>query len=493
MLSVSAVTILASGAKGVGAALGNQVSIGGLSLATNISPAEQSIRLHIRFDAGWNQHPGSASARIPTVDVSIPGCVSLAEALPEVLELAEAPRISLPWMARTAAGQPIDLSLSLSQSQFSHGDVVIFTPLQEVEPPLRKDAAESLADLPITARSIGLSAAAAGGGLLSLGMAAVLFAIPTVPTGFLTAVVSALVMGITIWHYHLHPRDVSPRNVVYLGSVILAGLSTWLLITDSALRIPMTHVGPVAAASLSVAFVVATLLFWAAGPSLMMFLAVATTTGLSIMGGLSLLFLPGLSHAMAVVVLVGFVVLLFAPSVSTNLAGLRVPRLPAAGQGLDIADHVINRPRERAKDAIEILGGLCLGLGVSEAVALLYLGLYAPQPSIALGLALACSLAVFLHAGRHRSSVATWGLWIWAVSGIVSAALAGLSAGIAGMIIAVCAGLLATSAPLWAERISTLTPTTMSALEKCESLALALSFPLAAHLAGLFEAMRGLG
>ncbi|HHU68445.1 MAG TPA: hypothetical protein GXZ33_11505 [Corynebacterium sp.] len=51
----------------------------------------------------------------------------------------------------------------------------------------------------------------------------------------------------------------------------------------------------------------------------------------------------------------------------------------------------------------------------------------------------------------------------------------------------------ALTAPLWVPRVPEVEPTTVVWWERAESLALAASLPLAAHLAGLFVLIRGLG
>ena len=49
------------------------------------------------------------------------------------------------------------------------------------------------------------------------------------------------------------------------------------------------------------------------------------------------------------------------------------------------------------------------------------------------------------------------------------------------------------SVPVWAGKLQQIEPTTIVWFERAEALALAACLPLAAHLAGLFEFIRGLG
>ena len=103
--------------------------------------------------------------------------------------------------------------------------------------------------------------------------------------------------------------------------------------------------------------------------------------------------------------------------------------------------------------------------------------------------------AVLAHAMRHRSILALWSLWSWGMTSIAAIGLCLLFAGKNTPLLCIGAlgALICTTAPLWAHHIKTLSPTTLNWLERFESLAVAATIPLAAHLLGIFSLIRGLG
>src|SRR5699024_9434793 len=102
--------------------------------------------------------------------------------------------------------------------------------------------------------------------------------------------------------------------------------------------------------------------------------------------------------------------------------------------------------------------------------------------------------AVLLHAARHRQAVAAWSWLAVGLTAGVGAAVAAAHPGHpvqrAAALRGAAAGL---SAPVWASRVPDLAPPAVVWWERTESLALAAALPLAAHLAGLFLLIRGLG
>jgi len=63
---------------------------------------DSALRITIRIDIPDSAYPSTC------IDLAVPRNSSIAEILDEVLTLADAPRISRPWQATTAAGVLID-------------------------------------------------------------------------------------------------------------------------------------------------------------------------------------------------------------------------------------------------------------------------------------------------------------------------------------------------------------------------------------------------
>ncbi|QGU02835.1 hypothetical protein CKALI_09900 [Corynebacterium kalinowskii] len=441
----------------------------------------------MRFDVS-----GSEDART-SVDVCIPASSSFGEAMPEILELAEAPILSVPWQARTAAGQPIDPALPLLHTGISHGDVIVCTPLEESDVSLRKDAAEALSDLPIDFDARGLAAVAGAVGVGCLTLLSARSSLPTVPPAALFLLLLTTVIATTVWLRAIAPNEVIARNVLALCSCALGTATVWTLIVGLELPSDISQRGWVVLAALSGGAGILAALSWIAALHTRVLAAATSCISLIAVGACSLLAVRTISEGAAVVVIAAFIVLLFAPRLSTTLAGLSVPPLPAAGQDLKVSDHTIDRPDERAHRATELLDGICIGTGISAAAALMTLATIGDRPGFTTAFCLAASAACALHAARHRSAPAMWGLWLWTMTGLFSGALVAMSAGTWGVMVALLSGLLALSAPLWAHRVRAFSPTLFHWLERLEALALAAVFPLAAHIAGLFDAIRGLG
>ena len=108
--------------------------------------------------------------------------------------------------------------------------------------------------------------------------------------------------------------------------------------------------------------------------------------------------------------------------------------------------------------------------------------------------------AVVMHAARHGRALASWALMLLAMTACLATCLcathavanSGLADAWAPILVACLVLLAMLSAPLWAPKVAGLEPTTIAWFERIESLAIAASLPLAAHLAGVFVLIRGL-
>lgn len=419
------------------------------------------------------------------VDLAVPAASNLAEIMDEVLALTGAPRISRPWQAGTAAGQPVDQTIALRETGLDHGAVLILTPTGTRGHPVVRDAAESLVETTTATSVTGLTALSSSIGVLAV--AAWLLSSP-LRSGLGEAVLltAAAVTGLAVlaWHRNLTALALptiglsaaagvaavlsgvapDPENLAWALAAGTATAATTLLITGL-LRVT----GP------RVTTTIATLLLLI-GVAAGALAATRTVTGTA-------------AGLVAAIVLI----MLFAPSTATGLAGLKVPALPSAGQDLNVADRPDPDIDVRAGRAVAIHEGILLGAGLVLIPAVLLVAV--EGGGYALGLCAAAAGSVLLHAARHRSPVATWALFSGGVTAVLGAVLAaGLGSGHPAQLIP--AGLIAAAtltAPLWAGRIPHLEPTTLVWLERVESVAIIATIPLAAQLMGVFEAIRGLG
>ncbi|MEJ5997559.1 type VII secretion integral membrane protein EccD [Corynebacterium sp. H130] len=457
-------------------------------MTTSFQQLAHSLRITVSFNAGDSAlKQGSTSA-----DVCVPAAASLADALEELEEAAGAPIISVPWQARTAGGTDISMSEPLSLSGVSHGDIIFFTPVEEAAPSISKNSAEALSDLGSELDARGLAAASTVVGLAALTLLAGRSGLPNVPHFALFLLLALGLIAVTAWLRFTAPGEVLAKNVLAVGSSVMAGTSVWMLVAGPTIPTDWAQRGWILLASLSALIGVFAFLTWVTGLSWACVAGVGSASVLATVFAVALLIVRTQLNAAAVLIFVACVFLLLAPNLATTLAGLSVPPLPAAGQDLKVADHTISDPDAKAVRATSLLDGLCIGIGLCASVALIYQGIHAAQPGFTTALCVANSMAIAMHAARHRSTGAMWGLWVWTCAGVLGASIAGLSAGAGGVLVSLLAGAIAVSAPLWAAQVRHLPPTTLNWLEKLEALALATALPLAAHLAGLFDAIRSL-
>lgn len=396
------------------------------------------------------------------IDLSIPLTSAIAEILPEVLALAEAPHITRPWRASTAAGAGLDMSAPLSTLSLDHGHVLVLTPAEPVDAPIIRDAAEAL-----VARTTGLGARS-GLTVASLTSAAML-------AGLLIDVSPALAFGgasVLLTITVLYARR---RHALSLAAIVAASLAAGAYVSGN--QLPDQWLWPVSAAAGTalVATVVFTLLD-ALGPRSAAALVTAPA-----------LLILAITAGPAATIVGGVILLTLAPGLVTGLAGLEVPRLPTAGQDLSIADGYQTDVDTRAVLAQKLLDGTCLGVGLLVVPSVVTLGAgLAPQL-----LCLAVAGATLLHAARHRPAVPAWSLTVIGLAALGATVLAADDR--PTTLIAAGATALAATAVWWAGRIQDTSPTTAAWWERLELAAVIAVLPLAAWVGGLFAFVRGLG
>lgn len=419
------------------------------------------------------------------VDLALPGSSCLGEVLEEVLRLSAAPRISRPWQATTAAGVLIDQSTALNATELEPGSVVVLSPAVERPAPVIRDAAESLVETTAAAPAAGLTTATSVIGAVA--MVVTLLGLPSeglFTPALLLAGAGLGCLAVLVWRRQVYPLG--------LLAIVLAGAAA---ATAVLAEVSLTPESVAWAAGAGVLAAAATLL----GTVIMGVTGTRTTAAVATV----LLFLGLAAAALAItgtpvgtaaaVVAGAVLMILAAPALATQWSGLRVAALPSAGQDLKISDTPDTRVNEKSARAVHLHEGILLGVAGVLIPAVTLIGW--SGGGFAQGLGVATAGAVLLHSARHRSRPATWALFLSGLAAVLALVLAAAngSGHPAQLLLAGAVALTALSTPLWVDRVPQLQPTTILWLERLESLAVAATIPLAAHLMGVFAAIRGLG
>lgn len=436
------------------------------------------LRLTVRFHVGGYHREA---------DVALPAGSALADLLPEIATLCGAPRISRPWHAMTAAGTALDLAVPLHQTSLDHGSVVVLSPRHESVAPVLRDAAESLADIASFPVS-GLACVSAIAGCLGLIAVSSVF----VPLSYAMAAGAVAALITVLWQRRA--SALSAAAIVLAGAAAATAVLETVIPSETITSESYGWAGLTASATMLV-MVAAVAVIGGLGPR-------TGAVFLMLAGGVSLAslatFLP--AHiveprvaASAVILAAGVLALGWIPGWATRSAGLQVPKLPTAGQDLGVADAVQPDVDSRAQRAVFVHEGLAAGAAIAMIPAVLVIG--AQGGGFAQGLCLATAGAVLLHALRHRQAVSTWAWLLVCLAACLGVALAAVFGEGHPLQMIVALGIVTAgiSAPMWASRIGEIDPTTTIWWERTESLAVAATLPLAAHVAGLFILIRGLG
>ncbi|MDU0478728.1 type VII secretion integral membrane protein EccD [Staphylococcus chromogenes] len=458
--------------------------------------ARHAVAVTIRIDLGEDT---ALSTPLHSADLSLPAHSTLAECLPDIVELIGAPVITRPWQFRTAAGRELDPCVPLFELQLPPGSIVVLMPQRDTPAQVVKDAAESLLDVPTTFNSSGLAAAALAIGAVGIGYLAWRSNLPTLRPAFLLLMLAVASCGLTVWLKVLPPvvaggkNDAASSGMAVLATWSFAAIGTFELVVQHRPTIPGDQLAWALLAALGTAAFLVVVCMVVANPPLLVSSALLVVSVLVGVGTLALFVFPNWLAMAATIIASGLVTLTWSAPLSIQLAGLSVPQLPSAGQDLRVSDRPILDSAAKAARASLLLDALVIGIGSSCAFATLWVG-FVGGP-FATCLCLAATSAVLLHAVRHRSPRAMWGLWLWALAGIGGAALTCRSpqAGVFSHCVVILCLLVSMSAPLWAGRVRTLPAPTLNWLEKCETLSIAAAIPIAVHLIGVFGLIRGLG
>lgn len=487
-----------------------------------------AVRVHIRLALG-----GDVRRIRRGLDISLPTTSTLMEVLPEVLAFIEAPQISLAWEFTTAAGRVLNQHAPIAKLDVADGTILLLGPRRKEPAPVVKDSAEALVDAaqgirPASNTStasmlIGLTALAV---LLShpvvtipLALKATVLAVTSTvlvawPRGIMATVPGALwaacAATLAVGGVHVFQRPAAETAIALLigaTTAVLYVVAVWVLLAtrirggttapwpsnngtlsseDAAGMGPHVARSPLAS--------VATISIFAVG-ALAVALAAATPAAWLLRPELGQSPTEWLRGLCALLVVAGVVGMQAATTIAGACAGLAVPRLPSAGADLKESDDLPADPDGDARAAIDIHAGIHVGCAVSIVGGLCGLGFFGGWA--ALILALVTFIALGLHAHRQAHPLCTWSSWLTAAFAVVAMALAApgpdTRAYAFGIVLSAVMALIVAAAPLWSQAVPRLEPTTIAWLERIESLALFSLLPIALHLTGLFELVRGLG
>ena len=425
----------------------------------------------------------SAAPFYRSVDVSLPTSSTFSEVLPELARLIELPQTNRPWEFATAAGAPLDPHVPLHNMRLRDGQVLALRPHEPVDPPVVRDAAESLAATAAATTHSGIDTAATFAGAAAAGILAAALSTPL--TG---AAVAALVLIVVA--AAARSRAVFPAAALAASAVCGAWVSgfqdetgSWPPATDLAF-------GALTACVIAAALTAGGAVLGLAGPRTT---AAVFTSALLVACGSFAVWLPAPEAPSAAVVLAGIAAVMLTPSAATRAAGLRIPRVPTAGQEFGIADDYQDDVDARSAAARAITAGISVAAAFCVIPALIALARSGGGWVFALCLCVAGALIV--HASRHHDTVPRLSLG--------GTAMMALTCGVAAVAVTdgahpalfVAAGLTAlgaTTAALWAARVPDLEPTTLVWLERAEAAAIIAVIPLAVKITGIFDLIRGL-
>lgn len=405
-----------------------------------------------------------------SVDVSLPTSSSLSEVLPELARLIQLPDVGRPWEFTTAAGAPLDPHVPLDALKLRDGHIICVRPAQPVEPPVVRDAAEALlaaGDETRPAAGLGALGSAAGAGAAGILTGSALI-------GLAAAACIALAVAVVARSKALFTAGAAAAATATAAWVAGGTELTFASRTDLAFG-----------------------LLCGCGASLALIAAGAISGLIGARGGASLATVAAIAGASAALpalaVLLGVGAVMASPAIATRVAGLEIPRVPTAGQDLDVADAHQVDVDARAATARLITDGIAAGVAISCIPALALLAWDGGWWVFAFALCVAGSLII--HAARHHAPVPRVALCVTALAAVVAACTAVARMDSPHPALMVAAGLVAlvcSTAAVWAPKVPELEPTTLVWLERAEAAAIIAVIPLAVFLTGAFDAIRGL-
>lgn len=415
------------------------------------------------------------------IDVTLPTSSTFAEVLPELARLVELPQIHRPWEISTAGGRPLDMHTPLYALKLHDGAVIALRPKEPIAPPVVRDAADALAHAGRNARSVrGLDTAATLVGLACIALLLSMFA-PS-PATFAVTGLCALTLA-----------AVAKSPAVFAAAPLCLGwaAATWV-IGGTEPNLHSTDVALGALAGVVTAFITVGIgvALRLAGPALVAF---AVTVG--VLSGIGMLgtWLPAANAPAALSVLTGLFTVAATPGIATRAAGLAVAHVPTAGEEFDRADEYQPDVDARSRVATTIASAVTAGISTVSIPALLQIGSSGGAWNFVFCTCIAGALVVY--ASRHHWAATRIALMAIALAAVIASAISIVRIDDphpALITIAVLTALAATTTVLWARRVPDLEPTTVVWFERAEIAALIAVIPLAVHLTGVFDLIRGL-
>lgn len=457
--------VILCASRGMGAA---HKSLGGSILVA--TSAHHIVRVTVRV---------SVAAFHRDIDVTLPTSSTFAEVLPELARLVDLPQIHRPWEISTAGGAPLDMHAPLYQQKLFDGSVIVLRPQEPVPPPVVRDAADALVHTAQSARSArGIDAAASLTGLIAL--LALAFAAAPLPLALAGVGLAAVCIA-----------ALGTSQAVFAAAPVFfaAAAGSWVAGPKDAWQGSDLALGVIAAA---LSLVVAT----GAGVALQLvgpfFAALAATAALLSTVGAGGAWLPGELAPCALVVLAGVLAVLVTPGAAARAAGLKVPRVPTAGEEFDRSDDYQWDVDKRSANAATIAAGISAGIAVTCVPALAWMA-WRGGAWVAV-FCLCTAGALLIHAMRHHWAVPRACLAAVALVAVAASAvaLARVDAHPALIALDAAVAVVALSTVAWSNRVSELEPTTIAWFERCEAAAIIAVIPLAVYLTGLFDLIRGL-
>ena len=410
------------------------------------------------------------------IDVTLPTSSTLSEVLPELARLVELPEVHRPWQATTAGGAVLDMHTPLYALKLHDGATVALRPQEPTPPPVVRDAADALAGAAESARQVrGLDAAATFAGLAAVLLLARVFA----PWPVALGAVALLALAVA---------SIGRSRAAFAAVPLLAGLAAGAWVAGGGGDPSSLGLGALAgllAAAVAVGIGVALGLAGAA--------QVAFTSAVCVLAGAGAVgvWLPGPLAPPALTVLTGVLGVMATPGAATRAAGLTVPRVPTAGEEFDRSDDYQHDVDTRSAAAATIASAISAAIAACCVPALFWLGRAGGAWTFAFCLGVAAALVVY--ASRQHWSVPRACLTAVALSAVIAAAAAAAQTGHPACIaVAALAALAAAATVAWAPRVPDVEPTTIVWFERAEIAATIAVIPLAVHLTGLFDMIRGL-
>ncbi|MCS4535653.1 hypothetical protein [Corynebacterium sp. HS2168-gen11] len=452
------------------------------------------VRIHIQ-----------ATPFLRTLECEIPLVTTLGDALDEILRLAHAPIISLPWQCVTSAGTACSPAATLAELDIPHGSTIIVRPIQQAFQPTVVDATEAI-ETSMHARTGATDTALFSAAWTALACLGLLYTGTAIighlisPAAFASAccVVLALAAVLT------KTAALLPGVCLMFAAAIVLNFPQLLSLRTLA---QFQHTWAFVCLCIACGWILCAIIgaFVLPHPALTSAIAVVAISMLFLSIGIWIYrpsFSQDTSHYLSWVVpahgfMLGILVLLHSglPLLAAKLAGIKVPLLRT-----DVVKHEETADPHLAKRCSlvsQILSGASIGMAISVSVAcavIMLVSMFTSEDTlVAWGLFASLTVVFLFQAHRFQLASITWSLWIAAhMCLLTTIILAGQSHALPLFVITVAIVGALISARVLAPLIDALEPTTVIWWERLELLALTCCVPLSLSLAGVFNALRGL-